>query len=113
MSHTPGPWTYVANWQSPGHLKGGFVKCNYDVEIGVNPRIAFVSVIPQGSQELCDANGRLIAAAPDLLEALEELVAECGVDPKPLKGMSYFNAQIGPEAYQAAKAAIAKAKEGF
>lgn len=128
MSHTPGPWTYVANWQCPGHLKGGFVS-SYDAEIGVNPRIADVSAIAQGSQERCDANGRLIAAAPDLLEGAI-LQSECGY-PEPSHaydeecvecwkwthpdGRTWF--ELGghdepPPLHPVLAAAIAKAKEG-
>ena len=52
--HTPGPWVYDGCWQD-------IVSCDGRI-------IAFASL--DGEQSEYDA--RLIAAAPDLLEALEE-----------------------------------------
>ncbi len=45
------------------------------------------------------ANARLISAAPDLLAALEDII-----------GDGYSTQAIAPSAYEAARAAIAKAK---
>lgn len=56
MSHTPGPWRI-------GHKHGSPIRI-----IGGDMTLALVS--PQG-----EANARLIAAAPDLLEALTGALA--------------------------------------
>lgn len=77
MKHTPGDWEYI---KMTGRVVSG------DVRIcGIN---GFMS-------DTGNANARLIAAAPDLLEALENLVRS--------------NA---PEHVIAAENAIAKAKGG-
>ena len=59
--HTPGPWTYAGRLGF-GHL--------------VDPNIA-VAYGGEGSgrTDQGEANARLIAAAPDLLEAVREIVA--------------------------------------
>lgn len=56
-----------------------------------------------------EANARLIAAAPDLLEALEGLLEACEREANSKGGD--FGPVIGPAAY-AAEAAIARAKGG-
>lgn len=74
MSHTPGPWTVVE--KSTGH---NFEK-NWR-EIG--PRVVTASFYDRhrnGETEtfcgvvITEANARLIAAAPEMLEALEEAI---------------------------------------
>ena len=65
MSHTPGPW-----WLSDYDW---YVRatCNQ----GVNWRVAEVmEVLPEDEQ--AEANAYLIAAAPDMLAALEEILPE-------------------------------------
>ena len=62
---TPGPWMAGINWVCPGELKGAFVKSN-------NTTIADVSAVKVKSQKVCEANARLIAAAPDMYALLEE-----------------------------------------
>lgn len=55
MSHTPGPWFSVSTHDRPNIMTdGGFLIAETR---GIN----------------CEANARLIAAAPDLLAALEEI----------------------------------------
>ena len=79
--HTPGPWVKDMNEvYGPENLP--VADCN-----------------GRTVQE-CNANARLIAASPDLLEALEGLVLE-----KDYPGMSEPERQL----HQAARAAIAKA----
>lgn len=56
MNHTPGPWTVEKN----GYLN----------QLGIEPCIGAV----YGAGEELNANARLIAAAPDLLAALEALM---------------------------------------
>lgn len=101
MSHTPGPWTmrtvstsagvchrvYPEAWgDPPSH---GAI-CLYDDQTSLNPH-------PDGEQI---ANARLIAAAPEMLEALEELVDIEG----PLPGTANWHAKV--------MAVIAKARGG-
>ena len=88
--HTPGPWFY-GNW----------------LDINSDPLWVEVwSIDDEGNKSLpfvaCkhidqEANARLIAAAPDLLEALQAVLANC-MDSKGLA-----------DAYKQARAAIAKA----
>lgn len=67
MPHTPGPWQ--VNRSDPLHV------CDADGESrGCSP-IAFVQVGNDG-RWTAKANARLIAAAPDLLAALQELLAD-------------------------------------
>lgn len=56
--HTPGPW--VASWRDYGGVIG---KDGYVVAQAATFR----------NKEVIEANARLIAAAPELLEALQEL----------------------------------------
>ena len=56
MEHTPGPWGVGTGWIYAGDLKKGRLVC------------AEIPISEQG-----DANARLIAAAPELLEALKAL----------------------------------------
>ena len=86
--HTPGPW--LADGASVYEERDDFsVICNF-----------WSSSLPEW-----EANARLIAAAPDLLEALEQLVIEYDdvelADAEPSSLTAAFNA---------ARAAIAKAK---
>lgn len=63
-AHTPGPWQYV-------HIGGKIVPMKKDASGNCLSTIAF---IPSAIVESVDeANARLIAAAPDLLSALERV----------------------------------------
>ena len=71
--HTPGPWTYKRDpkWENGKRLR-------WEIEARPDPRVLLgtpVTVVfgPKGESE---ANARLIAAAPEMLEALEEIVGE-------------------------------------
>lgn len=73
MNHTPGPWK-----AEPGPSKQWRVVPHYD---GYDRR-SVATTIPVAGEPHIDpeANARLIASAPELLAALEELVAAqvCG-----------------------------------
>ena len=76
--HTPGPWRLnkrdemdVAVWGSDG-----FTICG---DIYIIADVSFPEKYDAYGHE--EANARLIAAAPDLLDALEEAI-ECGLVPK-------------------------------
>lgn len=90
-SHTPGPWT-TDGWS---------------VEAVASPFPFVVAIAADPDQEVRDpvsqaANARLIAAAPDLLEALYRLTTECELDG--------LNPKAGYDCWlSVARAAIAKA----
>ena len=100
MMHTPGPW---AVWD---HSSNGKHDGHYIVQQGnaapalaiiwhsksINPCVDLAEFVAEE-----DANARLIAAAPELLEALQQLVA---------------TPEVHMEDMRAARAAIAKATEG-
>lgn len=90
--HTPGPWRYCKTNGSPTHGE--------HVIAGAKPGY-LAEVRDCGSGDV-GANARLIAAAPELLAALQAIVSSCGVridDPRVLH-------------FDAAYAAIAKATGG-
>lgn len=88
-AHTPGPWKATD-------------------KVGNN--IFHIDASTRGGVAFCDneANAALIAAAPDLLEAMEALFKECAMVHK--YGGEIYNQKEADAAIQAAKAAIAKAK---
>ena len=83
MIMTPGPWLYRGSYASFGY----FVVCDKN-----DRRIAAV-------HDLNEANTKLIAAAPDLLAALQQAVTS-------MQDSGYANSHI---AVRAARAAISKA----
>lgn len=107
---TPGPWSF-SRWEQLGDTRfyiaqadGAPYTPNYsDVATLIAETVSGERVAVQ------DANARLIAAAPDIFEALTELmrpygVAECGLASAPgLHGDAYL------AAVQKARAALAKA----
>jgi hypothetical protein len=88
--HTPGPWVY----DSFGHTSFAFNDNREDYS-------ARIEWAPDMSDEEVDANARLISIAPDLLEALEEMLCDAETMNPP-----YRNEAI----CERARAAIAKAK---
>ena len=70
MSHTPGPWfvSMKPDWDEDGWI-GVDV---YDCDGGV---FAVVDDEPETiARPFCEADARLIAAAPEMLEALERIL---------------------------------------
>jgi hypothetical protein len=101
MTHTPGPWhngNVLGNWWKIYDENGCFIASANDPSPAPNHKA--------DGFDIAHANARLIAAAPDLLEALDRLVWECdtnnGYDSN-LEGSEH-------DAIEAARAAIAKAK---
>lgn len=84
LSHTVGPW-YVAN--KPGFSNLFVYSDTYDI----------AEVLHAGNNHRQEANARLIAAAPELLEALQGMVDH-----------AYYGVAVGRWMKQA-RAAIAKA----
>lgn len=87
MSHTPGPWTY-----SPAANDGGLIR-SFTANGNLSSSIA--SAHHRIDRAEFEGNARLIAAAPDLLNALEVLASAAEARGIPA---------------DAARAAIAKAK---
>ena len=85
--HTPGPWYFLPDRN--GRLQVG---------PSINYTVAEMCVTPLEGQE---ANARLIATAPELLEALSDCVAHM-----------HWTQPLGEVALKKAKAAIAKATGG-
>lgn len=93
--HTPGPWFVDAK----------FVRTHGATRAGVKDgMVAQVNKGPLTDDEHA-ANLRLIAAAPDLLQALGEIVSTIECDPR------LYNL-VGVERYRQARAAIANAEGG-
>lgn len=101
--HTPGPWTLTADgagWYIECSPERGHSVAYIRAEIGEED--------PDTSDDEKEANARLIAAAPELLDAL---IALLGVAPSKAPGAGLI---VGAEekhanALQAARAAIKKA----
>lgn len=85
ISHTPGPW-YVATGD---HQELGLVRAVTTKEGEVDV-ICIVDKLPSNSEELALANARLIAAAPDLLEALKSALKAMESD------WLYIDSERGP-----------------
>jgi len=90
--HTPGPWTMTEQGSPSAYVEDS------DKSIGIEASDRRVAAV-EGWDNALD-NARLIAAAPDLLAALEAVCREIVED----------GGFPSPEAYRAGLAAIAKAK---
>ena len=90
MKHTPGPWEYK------------FDMAGHDVR-AKSKLIAALGVLPEITQ-----NGHLIAAAPDMLEALKGLFEHCAMVHKHWGDGD--NTKQADAAIKAGEAAIAKAE---
>lgn len=86
MSHTPGPWE-ISKLATPDYAP------EFAIYAGPGPKVAIVT---HGNSE---ANAKLIAAAPDLLAALQDLMTPA----------IERNPNLWHEARTKARAAIAKA----
>lgn len=64
--HTPGPWEIIHTEKNPGKVD--------QIHVG-KPDYTVCRVMAYGENAM--ANARLIAAAPDLLKALKDLVERC------------------------------------
>jgi hypothetical protein len=93
-NHTPGPWEDCGSGDVQGIEDNGFGKGPVDV----------CSVYLRTVEGRTEANTRLIAAAPDLLEALQKLLSHGTFEDYPNTSEWY--------AVRDARAAIAKATGG-
>jgi hypothetical protein len=72
--HTPGPWIAVEKFGFIGSIQGGVIR---EYANGTSQDQLFMVCCVQddnGGRTATNANARLIAAAPDLLEVLKEIV---------------------------------------
>ncbi len=91
MKHTPGPWDYWSGYNPVDELEAQITTEDGDIVIA-----SYNRQIPEG-----EANARLLAAAPELLEALQDLDA--------LRGPFPPSDEAVEAAWLKATAAIAKA----
>jgi hypothetical protein len=89
QGHTPGPWTHKAT-------AGDHDFAVYPEATGRD--LALV-------RDFNEANARLIAAAPEMLEALRDMLADLD-----MHGIALLGLDRGPGAMDKARAAIAKAQ---
>ena len=92
--HTPGPW----------HVCGDMIRST--VSNAAMRSVAKVYVSQMHGKPEAAANARLIAAAPDLLEACRALVSDCWRR----SGVGLQDHEDGCEDCRAARAAIARAE---
>ena len=96
--HAPGPWMVL---DTPESMYAPFwIVAKSNVSLAAKMRVASIDDEPEAR-----ANARLIAAAPELLEALKQLLRQ--VDESGNGDASDFG---WPSATHAARAAIAKAE---
>jgi hypothetical protein len=84
--HTPGPWVYLRDVTGKPYIHRG------DNALGANGEI--VGEACGATDEATDANGRLQAAAPELLEAAEMVLnAERGMNVPPKAAALTYHAK--------------------
>ena len=71
MNHTPGPWRVA-----PASAYAG---ADINVDAGTN---GFVALCGTRGDAVAEANAKLIAAAPELFEALYRLLCNCPTGPE-------------------------------
>jgi hypothetical protein len=76
--HTPAPWTFERAAESDGSVTFDIFNSAPAACNGVGGGVAYIQTYSAQQVAVQEANARLIAAAPDLLAALEEFVAEFG-----------------------------------
>jgi hypothetical protein len=101
--HTAGPWSLSAGY----HKTVSGEPADWTIEGGPHGNaIAFLSDDNAGPRYERDANARLIAAAPDLLEALKY----CRDLLEDVNGFDYRPDDVAANEWAAVRAAIAKAE---
>lgn len=103
VQHTPGPWIYEYD---EGKAYGEILTLDYSQIIASVDESRALDCYRDARGK---ANGRLIAAAPDLLEALSECITEDGAASIESKRLDYAVRRL-LTITEIARAAIAKAK---
>ena len=98
--HTPGPWRV----ESRGGMEGR------EVRAGATYVVATVNTTGNDEGNRL-ANARLIAAAPELLAALQDMIAADNMEPRTWPALTSASVACA-DAFTAARAAIRKATEG-
>jgi hypothetical protein len=94
-THTPGPWTLGASREILGRAFDGSARNICDTVRG-------------GSPEAAEANARLIAAAPEMLDALKAVLKIESMDARGVRFSFDFNSPLAKQV----RSAIAKAESG-
>ena len=106
MKHTPGPWNVATN---PGGPENQPAFPSVRDNTG-NPHGQDIVCMPLGNSETVKANARLIAAAPEMLEALQEAIpALVDMRDEAKNAGAWVSEGIAEDALSAARAAVAKA----
>lgn len=106
--HTPGPWEHLGTDRVGPDYGVAIVGSNLGGLVGY--ALPWPTEIDSGNFERVEANARLIAAAPDLLEALEWALAEIEGRTRYTPNDIYEAMEQRENALEAAQAAIAKAR---
>ena len=102
MKHTPGPWSAPSAGIYAGPMVDGYATGPLIASVGTREVLKQMRKFKRNTLQEVDANARLIAAAPDLLAALEAVLPYA---------IDIFTIREGEiNIYAQARAAIAKAK---
>ena len=101
---TQGPWIVLARESRPGMAHEGYFRINGMTE-DCEPEYHVATVIDANDLSQNEANARLIAAAPELFDALNALVNAVSPDDNDKSCEPYFR-----PALKAARTALAKAQ---
>ncbi len=106
--HTPGPWTISTDTKSQHGLAwGGYWQIDGEYDAVACNQYCYANTKP----EVSAANARLIAAAPELLEALEALMpSNVSLTNRNIRDMHTLPMDVEVGALRRAAAAIAKAR---
>lgn len=105
--HTPGPWSYHS-WQRSDGTRFGIETADHRHGLGsIAPNENASTLL---TMEQHEANARLIAAAPELLEALRELTRWVDIAIAPNYTAHRPMPEMGEKAMEVARALIRKAE---
>ena len=110
MSHTPAPWVIASGGSKS--LGGQYVLTEWFVRRPNDDMAIAADIIDPETGEPSETNARLIAAAPELLAALESITEFCTIKHRKGEGHEWQVSQYQLECVQAAIDLIAKVKGG-
>lgn len=108
MSHTPGPWHVMGGELARRSGRVATIYATDDQELRYLAHVPFDLVHAEHDPTPSEANARLIAAAPDLLAALEALLPHV----KPMSMMANSGVTAVSAAYQAVRKARGEDADG-